>query len=1500
MNSQSPSHRPSLRQRGFINKPFLGAVAVLVGLFAFGTSFLAMGTGAPVTTPPINLSSDPLYAVNVKDKPTMALALSVEFPTVGAQYVNVPNTNTDDSYANTKEYLGYYDAESCYQYNDAPTETPESGRTAADYKRFDPIGRATNRKCSNAFSGNFLNWATNSAVDMLRLALSGGDRYVDTSTLTILQRAVLPNGDPICMWNSNNFPAKRLTKDGGGANSYWGAVPTAMVTGANGNDIWVANTLNRVYFRAGSSAAGSCSDTSGYTLGAPTTTQSRGTTTYQNNVALPNDAVLCTAENSMCNFTGVREVWFGVPPTRLTPRGNWAIVPASNGINCNYQVIGDPAPGQGKSCYTRPYTGTWQPPQTTALNSDGFFYSRVQVCNKTDDLLQDIRDYGLCTQYPSGNYKPVGVIQKYSDQLRLAAFGYLMDQTASYNNGRYGGVLRAPMKYVGQKTFDVLGREETATNAKSEWNINTGIFNKNPESDTVFGISGVINYLNQFGRTGPVPGRYKQYDPVGELYYQALRYMQGLPPTADAISGLGTPSTGSALYDGYPVYTDWTNIDPYGGARSSSENYSCVRSNIVVIGDINTHDGNWRNIPTSDDPANNATNFRTWHQVVQSFEKGISTAYVDGQGVNRTTSNPNTANPNVPANSQTSQIMGYAYWAHTQDIRGTRWTAATAKQRPGLRVKTFLFDVNEYATQNDAATRQTRNQFFMAAKYGGFNSTSSSSSSGSPDPYNTYGNPFRNQITDTNDNNVWQKPSAPGEASSYYLQSDARGVLAAFRAIFENSIGSARSIAGSSSASRVQASTDNFLYSAKFDVASWTGDVIAEQITRSGSGSSVGLSVSSNPVWSAAARLKIKNAADRKIFAGHGSRLAATEFTWSAINGKAMQTSLSKASPSATADSLGPDRLNYLRGVRTNEGAGAQFRVRTELLGDIVNSGVTFSGPPAAAFTGNSYALFKTENAGRSPVVFAGANDGMLHAFAAQTDTGKGITAGDELFAYIPSWMGPKLSALTSPTYVNNHQAYVDAPSAVGEAQVAFTSGAGSATDWKTVLVSGTGAGGRGVFALDVSKPETFAVGNALWEFTGADDADMGFVVGRPQILKFRTGADTYRWFAVVASGADNYSSSFDNGGGGGRPALFLLALDKASGDAWVEGTNYFKLIFPVDTAVAATVATGMANFTPLYALAGDVTQIYAGDLHGKVWKLDFTCTRSSATDTSCTSYGYKATSNWTVAGLSSFGSGGTPYPFFIAKDASGNVQPITSAPQLFTGPIVDGKETFYVLVGTGKYLESSDRTSTRAQSVYALYDNGSTTADSSNPASAISGRSRMTAGTVSTSAQTVTVPSFKWGRPQSDGDTTQRAGWYIDLPTSGERSISGFTDLGGLTVAFSTVIPGDVASAGACDANPGSGRQYTLDVSLGNGSTAESRVGLLSAFVVIEDTASSTVTNYDSTGQAIRTIMKRSLQTGSSGVTEGKSTTVQEVVGRLSWRQIYDYRQLRKDATTP
>jgi type IV pilus assembly protein PilY1 len=46
------------------------------------------------------------------------------------------------------------------------------------------------------------------------------------------------------------------------------------------------------------------------------------------------------------------------------------------------------------------------------------------------------------------------------------------------------------------------------------------------------------------------------------MYYQSLRYLQGLAPTPDAVSNITTD-----MQDGFPVYTSWPE-DPYGGARS--------------------------------------------------------------------------------------------------------------------------------------------------------------------------------------------------------------------------------------------------------------------------------------------------------------------------------------------------------------------------------------------------------------------------------------------------------------------------------------------------------------------------------------------------------------------------------------------------------------------------------------------------------------------------------------------------------------------------------------------------------------------------------------------------------------------------------------------------------------------------------------------------------------------------------------------------------------------
>src|SRR6218665_2143393 len=116
-----------------------------------------------------------------------------------------------------------------------------------------------------------------------------------------------------------------------------------------------------------------------------------------------------------------------------------------------------------------------------------------------------------------------------------------------------------PMKYVGTKTYDING-QISGSNAHAEWDKDTGVFIANPgpipgptpgPMPGTPAISGVINYLNKFGRPGAVPGLYKELDPVGELHYEALRYLQGLAPAPPAIAGIPVDGFLSAGYTAY-------------------------------------------------------------------------------------------------------------------------------------------------------------------------------------------------------------------------------------------------------------------------------------------------------------------------------------------------------------------------------------------------------------------------------------------------------------------------------------------------------------------------------------------------------------------------------------------------------------------------------------------------------------------------------------------------------------------------------------------------------------------------------------------------------------------------------------------------------------------------------------------------------------------------------------------------------------------------------------
>ena len=117
-------------------------------------------------------------------------------------------------------------------------------------------------------------------------------------------------------------------------------------------------------------------------------------------------------------------------------------------------------------------------------------------------------------------------------------------------------------------------------------------------------------------------------------------------------------------------------------------------------------------------------------------------------------------------------------------------------------------------------------------------------------------------------------------------------------------------------------------------------------------------------------------------------------FLWANLSAS-QQNSLAPGKPTR-----GQAVVEFLRGNRAKEGNKlGQLRKRTSLLGDIVDSSPVYVGAPNWPYTDDNdpgYSAFASgAAAARAARVYAGANDGMLHAFDDVT--------GNETWAYIPS-----------------------------------------------------------------------------------------------------------------------------------------------------------------------------------------------------------------------------------------------------------------------------------------------------------------------------------------------------------------------------------------------------------------------------------------------------------------------------------------------------------------
>jgi type IV pilus assembly protein PilY1 len=1019
---------------------------------------------------------------------------------------------------------------------------------------------------------------------------------------------------------------------------------------------------------------------------------------------------------------------------------------------------------------------------------------RVKVCDSSVGLENN------CVQYSNG-WKPEGLIQKNADSLRYSVFGYLNDD----NKNRDGGVLRARQKFVGPNRF--TPENGASTNPNREWDPVTGVLYTNPDpadaSNTTGTVtnSGVINYINKFGQLNS--NNHKSLDPVSELYYAATRYLKGQGNVSkySDLSGL-TDAQINKFNDGFPVISSWD--DPV--------QYECQPAAILGIGDVNTHDD--KNLPGNSSYRNDEPSMPS---EVSSDDSVDVIAMTNRVGVMEGLGNSLGESNSFTGRDNSAYIAGLAYDNHVNDMR-------PEDNMDGMQTATTHWvDVLENGVMQPPA----RNQYYLAAKYGGFDK---------PDEFDASSRTeaLPESWWHTNGETVSVGSTSFKRPDNYYIAGQADKMITSLEKAFANIVAEAVGSSTGVTFNTATLETDTLLFGARFDSANWTGDLFATALSENESGPP---SIADSETWEAGSVLDNRNlAADpRDVITYNGA--SGISFEWSNWSNFTTNQQNDLKFDGSTGDvDLAEDRVTYLRGSPV-----VGMRTRASLLGDIVHSTPVYVSKPnlgwptGAPFgvTDDDYADFRGEQNNRSPVVYVGANDGMLHAFSGGD--------GRELFAYIPEFLfsdtaDQGLHYLTQQAY--QHRYYVDLTPVVSDV---YTQGAGNtARDWRTVLVGGARTGGKGIFALDITNPSSFSDGNAsdlvLWEFSSQDDPRMGYLTEPPTIGLARWGNSDYRWTAFVPNG---YNSDTNVTG------LFMLNLEGGLDGDWTDNGDYRFIEFD-----AANDATGLSAVRQI-DLNGDriIDRIYAGDLKGNIWV---------AQGASNGSWG-------TV-----YGSSNNPRPLFTATDPDGNGQPVTAAPMVVRNKFGDESNAdpdVMVLFGTGQYLTQSDTASEEEQSFYGVIDSGS---DSLT-------RSDLVERSLVDSTATVDGISYQVRSSTGDDFDTQD-GWYVDFDTElGERIVQA-PQVRGEYVFVNSTIPSD----NPCDVG-GSGWLMAFGL---NGLTPDRAVWpkLGQPYVGFKTEGglpnrSSFLGDYALIPRSDSEILSEEIDVGASA----------ESTGRMSWQELYD-----------
>ena len=506
-----------------------------------------------------------------------------------------------------------------------------------------------------------------------------------------------------------------------------------------------------------------------------------------------------------------------------------------------------------------------------------------------------------------------------------------------------------------------------------------------------------------------------------------------------------------------------------------------------------------------------------------------------------------------------------------------------------------------------------------------------------------------------------------------------------------------------------------------------------------------------------------------------------------------------------TADAFGPQRVDYIRGKRTNEStASPRFRARSSVLGAVIRGQPVYissptsgyddsfpSGSPefVAAEAGFSYARFQNDYDSRSPTVYVAANDGMLHAFDA--------SHGKELFAYIPNAVIENFRLTKSTQVESGFTPSVDDKPIAGDA---FINGR-----WRTIILGSMRLGARGVYAIDVTNAasdlatEDSEKLKPMWEFTnvpppGSSSSDcaqgsrhcssLGYTY---ESVNFSRIKYQNKWVAFVSSGYFPKDALDPASRDAAASRTSLLVIDLATG----------ALIREIRTSSApqSPAATFGLSQPIVYDLGNDQTAdvVMAGDLAGNLWRFDV------SGDTP---------SDWKVDLMfRTYGNGGAALP---------GDQPISSGAVAMADPLTRGPIWVF---GTGKFLGLPDRSAAIPQQAfygirdYGTCESGNTTACARYPIQV----NQLVDQNLAQDSEGVRRVTTANAIPEATG-TTGKRGWRIRLNLSAEPGERAFT----IPFAFfssNAVLLRSIIPKGVDPCDPGA--RYGLMVVRGSDGTA-------------------------------------------------------------------------------